>query len=277
MGYRMEHTGRDDRPIGVFDSGIGGLTAMKELIRLLPNEDIIYYGDTARVPYGSHSPETIIRYAKQDLSFLLRRDVKAVLVACGTVSANALDALRAMTDIPIIGVIDASASAAVQRTGNKRVAVLATSASVRSRAYSNAVHRMAPDVETVEKACPLFVPLIENGYADSNNPVTRMVVRDYLQAIRPFSADTVILGCTHYPLLKAAIGEQMPNIELIEAGKEAARELVDLLREKQMLADPNRYGTRHYAVSEITASFRDNCTLFLGEDIGESIETVQFD
>ena len=266
-----------NRPIGVFDSGIGGLTAMKELIKLLPNEDIIYFGDTARVPYGSHSRETIIRYAKQDLSFLLNKNVKAVLVACGTVSANAMDALRAMTDISIIGVINAAAAKAVQKTKKKKTAILATSASINSKAYSTAIHRYDPSVQTIEKACPLFVPLIENGYADCDNPITQMVVKDYLRDIVLSGADTLILGCTHYPLLKEAILREMPEAEIVEAGKEAAVELAQLLKKNHMTANADRAGHRYYAVSEKTDSFLTNCKMFLGETIENDVEIVRFD
>ena len=266
----------DNRPIGVFDSGIGGLTAMKDLIRLLPNEDILYFGDTARVPYGSHSKETIIRYARQDLSFLLSRNVKAVLVACGTASATALTELRGMTKIPVMGVIDAAAEAAV-RAGARRVAVLATGASVRSRAYSEALNGLDPGIRVMEKACPLFVPLIENGYADCGNPVTRMVIRDYLDAIRLFEPEAVILGCTHYPLLKEGIRAELPEAVIVESGKEAAIALADEINSTDLRAEPDRKGERRYAVSEITDSFRETCELFLGESIGEQIEVVRFD
>ena len=226
-----------NRPIGVFDSGIGGLTAMKELIKLLPNEDIIYFGDTARVPYGSHSRETIIRYAKQDLSFLLNKNVKAVLVACGTVSANAMDALRAMTDISIIGVINAAAAKAVQKTKKKKTAILATSASINSKAYSTAIHRYDPSVQTIEKACPLFVPLIENGYADCDNPITQMVVKDYLRDIVLSGADTLILGCTHYPFLKRSISAVLPDVRLIDGNLGTARQLRRVLENNDLISD----------------------------------------
>ena len=265
----------DNRPIGVFDSGIGGLTAMKDLIRLLPNEDIQYFGDTARVPYGSHSRETIIRYARQDLSFLLSRNVKAVLVACGTASATALTELRGMTKIPVMGVIEAAAKATV-RTGARRVAVLATGASVRSRAYSAALKGLDPGIQVSEKACPLFVPLIENGYADCSNPVTRLVIRDYIEAIRPFEPEAVILGCTHYPLLKEGIQAELPEAVIVESGKEAAIAMADEICKAGLSAEPNRSGERRYAVSEITDSFQETCELFLGERIEESIEIVHF-
>ena len=210
------------QPIGVFDSGIGGLTAMKELIKLLPNEDIIYFGDTARVPYGTHTPETIVRFAKQDLNFLLQQNVKAVLIACGTASSTALGELKKMTDIPILGVIEAAARKSVEISKNKKVLVLSTPATTRSHAYKNAINRIDGSVEVVEKACPLFVPLVENGYVQVDNPVTKLVVKDYLGEVSSFGADAVILGCTHYPLIKDAICDFMPDVQMVEAGKEAA-------------------------------------------------------
>ena len=176
----------DNRAIGVFDSGLGGLTVVKELIKKLPNEDIIYFGDTARVPYGSHDRETIIEFAKQDLNFLLSHAVKAVLVACGTASSTALEELKKSTDIPVLGVIEAAAQSAARATKNKKIAVLATSATIKSHAYSKAIAAEHPDISVIEKACPLFVPLVENGYINRDNVVTGLVVEDYLKDISDF-------------------------------------------------------------------------------------------
>ena len=262
------------RPIGIFDSGVGGLTAVKELIRILPHEDIVYFGDTARVPYGSHSRETIVRFAEQDLRYLLAQNVKAVLVACGTVSATALGELRAMTALPVIGVIEAASRRAAQLSRKKRVAVLATQASIRSGAYERALHGCDPSIEVLGKACPLFVPLIENGYADGGNPVTRQVIRDYLESVEPFGADTLILGCTHYPLLKDAIQACLPEVRIVEAGKEAALDLKERLAAASLTAERERSGFRRFVVSEKTDSFNEICELFLGEHIQENVEIV---
>ena len=264
------------QPIGVFDSGIGGLTAMKELIKLLPNEDIIYFGDTARVPYGTHTPETIVRFAKQDLNFLLQQNVKAVLIACGTASSTALGELKKMTDIPILGVIEAAARKSVEISKNKKVLVLSTPATTRSHAYNNAINRIDDSVEVVEKACPLFVPLVENGYVQIDNPVTKLVVKDYLGEVSSFGADAVILGCTHYPLIKDAICDFMPDIQMVEAGKEAAIELSCLL-EKMSLKNDVGVGKIRYVVSEKTESFKDVCEFFLGRHINETIENINLD
>lgn len=255
------------RPIGVFDSGIGGLTAVREIVKLLPRESILYFGDTARVPYGTRSHETIVHYAKQDLKLLLAKDVKAVLVACGTVSSHALPALRAMTEIPVLGVIDASARKAAEKCRNGRVAVIATSATIRSSAYARAIHGIAPELEVREKACPLFVPLIENGYADSENPVTRMVASDYLEELVRFAPDTVILGCTHYPIIKPIIQDFFPDAYLVESGKEAALELAGLLRERELITGQEGNGETTFVLSEETESFHTTGELFLGRSV----------
>lgn len=267
----------DKKSIGVFDSGIGGLTAMKELMKIMPNEDVIYFGDTARVPYGSHTPETIRKFAKQDLNFLLSQNVKAVLIACGTVSSTAIEILRNETDIPIIGVINAAASKAVTVSKNKRVAVLATQATISSHAYRDAIQKQDEEFAVFEKACPLFVPLIENGYIERKNLVTRTVAEDYLKEIRLSEVDTVILGCTHYPLIKDIISDFLPDAYIVEAGKEAAIHLETVLEKKLLTNEVTHKGSRRYVVSEITDSFRNTCETFLGEHIEETIEIVSLE
>lgn len=267
----------NSKAIGVFDSGVGGLTAVKELLNLLPNEDIVYFGDTARVPYGSHSPETIVRFAKQDLNFLLQQNVKAVLIACGTASSTALHELKKMTDIPILGVIEAAARKSVEISKNKKVLVLSTPATTRSHAYKNAINRIDGSVEVVEKACPLFVPLVENGYVGVDNPVTKLVVKDYLGEVSSFGADSVILGCTHYPLIKDAISDFMPNVQIVEAGNEAAMEMSCLLDKMSLRNDADNVGKIRYVVSEKTESFKDVCEFFLGKKIKGKIEIVNWE
>lgn len=256
------------KAIGVFDSGIGGLTAVKELIKILPCEDIIYFGDTARVPYGSRDPETIVSFAKQDLKFLLSKNVKAVLVACGTASSTSLPVLKDMTDVPVVGVIEPAASVAAKKTENNRIAVLATQASINSHAYSKEISAISKKTgqkfDVMEKACHLFVPLVENGFTDKNHPIVKAVIDEYLREVADFQADTVILGCTHYPLLKDAIQSYLPKITIVEAGKEAARALSASI--------PDEYkntcgGTREYYVSEMTSSFKSACEIFVGEKV----------
>ena len=267
----------DNRAIGVFDSGLGGLTVVKELIKKLPNEDIIYFGDTARVPYGSHNRETIIEFAKQDLNFLLSHDVKAVLVACGTASSTALEELKKSTDVPVLGVIEAAAQSAARATKNKKIAVLATSATIKSHAYSKAIAVEYPDVSVVEKACPLFVPLVENGYIDRGNVVTGLVIDDYLKGISDFGFDTVILGCTHYPIIKELIQDRLPGVNIVESGKESINELSELLDEHSMKTSNTQTGKRKFYASENVDDFAKIGGMFLGSMINDKIQKINID
>lgn len=251
----------DQRPIGIFDSGIGGLTVVKEVLKIMPNESIIYFGDTARVPYGTHSAETIQKYARQDLSFLLEKNVKAVLVACGTISATSLSTLRKMTDVPIMGVIE-PASNAVLKFGNN-VLVLATKATISSHAYKKTIVHLNPSANVYEEACPLFVPLVENGYTNSDNMLVKIAVSDYLSKYKETEIDSVILGCTHYPLLKVAIKNELQGPTIIEAGREAAYQLKNLLDEKNINADSDNLVKNEYYVSDISDSFTSVCESFL--------------
>ena len=199
----------DTRPIGVFDSGLGGLTAVRELRQLLPSENIIYFGDTARVPYGGRSAEILLKYARQDVRFLRSHDIKAILVACGTVSTTALPQLRQESDIPILGVVEPACRRAAAVTRNRRVGLIATAASVRSGAYQRSLRQLDPDIAVTAKACPLFVPLVENGRFRRGDVVIETVAREYLEPLRREGLDTLILGCTHYPLLTDIIGDIM--------------------------------------------------------------------
>ncbi|MBR6709439.1 MAG: glutamate racemase, partial [Clostridia bacterium] len=232
--------------IGIFDSGLGGLTALRELVQLLPDRDIVYFGDTGRVPYGTRSSETIVRYAMQDMRFLLEQKVDVVLVACGTVSSTALSQLRAAFPIPVIGVVEGAAAAAVKATRNRRIGVIATGATVSSGAFPHAIAELAPDVAVTQVACPMLVPLVENGYIADDDPVTALVLADYLAAIRAAECDTLILGCTHFPLLAGAISRLLPGVKLINSGREAARHLVECLP----AASADEQGTVRYFVSD---------------------------
>lgn len=265
----------DNRPIGVFDSGVGGLTAMKELIKLLPNEDFIYFGDTARVPYGSHSKETIVEFAKQDTNFLLEKDVKAILIACGTVSSTSMEELQKMTSVPIVGVISAAAQRAVNI--GKNILVLATPATIQSNAYMVAIKKLDSIAMVHEKACPLFVPLIENGYTGKNNLVMNSIVEDYTKQFYNQQIDAVILGCTHYPLISEVVQRKFPDATMVEAGKEAAYELKYILERRNLTADSKKVGQRKYFVSEITNSFKSVCKMFLDEDINDKIQLHRMD
>ena len=216
----------DQRPIGVFDSGLGGLTAVREIRSILPSENIIYFGDTSRVPYGGRSAEILLRYARQDVRFLRTFDVKALLVACGTVSTNALPVLAAESDSPILGVVEPACAAAAQVTRNKKVGLIATAASVRSGAYERCLSALDGDIQVYAKACPLFVPLVENGRFRPGDTVIETVAAEYLAPLRATGIDTLILGCTHYPLLSEIIANIMGSgVTLVDSGAAAAQAL----------------------------------------------------
>ena len=252
-------------PIGVFDSGLGGLTAMSELRRLLPNEDIIYFGDSARVPYGTKSPEIIKSFALQDTRFLLSMGVKAVLVACGTVSSNCINDVSSLAGVTVVGVIDAAAkkAAEIAKGRNGRVAVLGTSATVKSRAYEIALEKYGVN-EIKSCACPMFVPLVESWHADVDDTATNAIVSEYLLPIAEFSPDAVILGCTHYPLLSEVIKKYLPESELISSGAEAARELARLVNENGSANSAG--GSVEFYTSGGAELFSQNASVFLQSD-----------
>ena len=227
----------DQRPVGVFDSGVGGLTAVRELRKLLPSENIIYFGDSSRVPYGGRSAEILLKYARQDVHFLRSFDIKAILVACGTVSTTCLPVLRQENDLPILGVVEPACRRAAAVTKNRRVGLIATAASVRSGAYERCIAAIDPAVEVIAKACPLFVPLVENGRFRPGDTVIETVAREYLTPLRDTGIDTLILGCTHYPLLAEVIAGVMGSgVTLIDSGASAARALRQTLSDKGLLA-----------------------------------------
>ncbi len=253
----------NDRPLGVFDSGIGGLTVVRELLRLLPDEELLYYGDVARLPYGNKSPEAVTRFSREVAAFLLARDVKAIVVACNTASALALPALAAELPVPVVGVIESGARAAVARTRSGRVGVIATASTVRSGAYARAVHALRPGVEVVERACPLFVPLVEEGWID--HPVTRQVAHEYLAPLEDHRLDTLVLGCTHYPLLEGVIRADMGDgVTLIDSGRETAAAVRDLLAARGLAASPGRTPRHAVFLSDLPAAFAPTAERFLG-------------
>lgn len=221
-------------PIGVFDSGVGGLTVAREIMRNLPMEKIVYFGDTARVPYGSKSKETIIRYSRQIVKFLQNQNVKAIVIACNTASALALDTLEKEIDIPIIGVVGPGAAVAARETKGKRVGVIATQATINSRLYPELINQIDPEITVLGKPCPLFVPLVEEGWR--NDPITEMIARRYLKELQDQKIDTLILGCTHYPLLRSMIGGIMGDkVRLVNPAYETSMALKKLLEEKNLL------------------------------------------
>ena len=267
----------DTRPIGVFDSGLGGLTAVRELRQLLPSENIIYFGDTARVPYGGRAAEILLKYARQDVRFLRSHDIKAILVACGTVSTTALPQLRQESDIPILGVVEPACRRAAAVTRNRRVGLIAPAASVRSGAYQRSLRQLDPDIAVTAKACPLFVPLVENGRFRRGDVVIETVAREYLEPLRREGLDTLILGCTHYPLIKSMIGEFMGrNVVLVDPAKTAAHHLERILSERGLKAD-HPAGQAHFYVSDAPDGFVQTADLFLGEYKGGEVEQIAID
>lgn len=233
-------------PIGVFDSGVGGLTVAREIMRQIPNEKIVYFGDTARVPYGSKSKETVTRFSKQIVRFLQTFDVKTIVVACNTASAYALDELEKEIDIPIIGVVKSGAKEAVSVTKNGRIGVIATEATVGSGIYTQYIQKLNKEVTIYGKACPLFVPLVEEGLWQ--DPVTDEIARRYLTELIDIDIDALILGCTHYPLIRSTLGKIMGDkVTLVNPAYETARELKELLEKKELLnEDPPQLGENRY-------------------------------
>lgn len=271
---------RPDRnaPIGVFDSGLGGLTAVRELRRLLPGEDIVYFGDTGRVPYGTRGVDTIIQYAKQDIAFLLEQNVKFIVAACGTVSSTLPTAYSDRLPVGYTGVVQSTADAALKATRSGCIGVLGTPATIRSRSYEKAVLARRPDARIVAQACPLFVPLVENGYFGRDNQVTRLVAQDYLSSVRAAGVDTLILGCTHYPLIAPIVVDLMgPEVALIDAGRETALYAKTRLEQEGLLREEPRQGRSHYFVSDSTESFATLAGWFLGEYAGGPVTRISVD
>ncbi len=260
----------DDRPIGVFDSGVGGLTVVKEIIRQLPQEDIVYFGDTAHLPYGPKSFQTIKRLVRDNIHFLLKKKIKAVILACHTASAFTLEEMREENPIPIIGVIRPGAGEALRVTKNKRIGVIGTYGTIKSGAYAKELKRLEPEAFVIEKPCPLFVPLVEEGWIEKE--ATRLIVREYLEPLKEEEIDTLILGCTHYPLLKKEITQVMGEVSLIDSARATVGRLKRILEEKNLLA---REGVpRHsFFVSDAPERFARLGKIFLGKEI-EKVERV---
>ena len=266
----------DNRPIGVFDSGLGGLTAVAEIRKILPSENIIYFGDTSRVPYGGRSKEILLKYARQDVAFLRSFDIKAIVVACGTVSTTALPVLREENDLPLLGVVEPACRRAVKLTKSKRIGMIATAASVRSGTYEAVIRDLDPDAQVISRACPLFVPLVENGRCNRGDVVIETVAREYLEPLKAAGIDTLILGCTHYPLLTDVIADVMgQNITLINAGAEAAWELKRTLTAQDLLAQERLGETALYA-SDLGGDFKELAGYFLQEEVPQ-VQPVDID
>lgn len=271
IGKRMENIGRQ-RPIGVFDSGIGGLTNVRALMERLPMENIIYFGDTARVPYGTKSKATIENFSMQIVDFLLEHDVKAMVIACNTIAAVAGQKIRQKTgNMPVLDVISAGAKAALATTRNNKIGIIATNTTVNSNAYARAIHRDNPDTLVRTQAAPLLVPLVEEGWLE--HEVTRLTVCEYLKPLLADGIDTLVLGCTHFPLLKPLIGREAHNVALVDSAITTAEETARVLAQEGLLNTDNNNPDYRFYVSDIPLKFRTIGERFLGRTM-EQIEMV---
>lgn len=259
----------NESAIGVFDSGIGGLTVLQKIIETLPKENTVYLGDTARAPYGTKSVETVLRYSFENTEFLVQKGVKAVVVACNTSTAIALTQLRDSLSIPVIGVIEPGVRRAIKSTKNKRVGVIGTEATIQSGAYTRALKEADGTVEVYSRACPLFVPLVEEGWTD--NDVVEMTVKAYLGSLKQSGIDALILGCTHYPLLKKAIREFIGNaVRLVDSAEETAKEVETTLK-KAVLTRRNGKGIHSFFVTDAPDRFIEVGRRFLGEKVASAV------
>lgn len=265
----------DMRPIGVFDSGIGGLTVVHELLHRLPHEAIAYFGDTARVPYGTKSPETIRRYADEAASYLMTHHIKLLVIACNTATAHAAAQLASRLPIPVVGVIDPGARAAVQVSRTSRIGVIGTRGTIRSGAYDQAVRRLLPDARVYAQACPLFVPLVEEGWR--SHGATRLVAQEYLQPLKEMDVDVLILGCTHYPLLRDLIGEVMgPGVRLVDSATETAIDVAAGLDRLGLRRPAGEPPVHLFAASDAPLRFRNVGRRFVG-DVLSTVEHVDIE
>jgi glutamate racemase len=261
-------------PIGVFDSGIGGLTVAHEVIRQLPHESIIYFGDTARVPYGPKSPDTVRRYSREIAAFLRDQGVKSIVVACNTATAHALGTLRDEMDMPVIGVVEPGARAAVAATSTGRIGVIGTVGTIKSGAYERAIRALSPDVVITARPCPLFVPLVEEGWTD--HEATRLIAREYLESMLDDHIDTLVLGCTHYPLLKPMLREVLgPDVRLIDSAEETAAETARTLSSAALEARSDAEPVYRFIASDDPLQFLQLGQRFLGGTMeGVEIRTL---
>jgi glutamate racemase len=263
------------KPIGIFDSGIGGLTVVKQLMELLPNEQLIYFGDTARIPYGTKSKKLIEQYAIEDTRFLLQYNIKILVVACNTASSLAMDVLLDYLEIPVIGVVIPGAEAAVELTRNKKIGVIGTIATINSNSYTVQIHKHLKEAKVYAQPCPLLVPLVEEGWL--NDEITIMTLKKYLPEMISEKVDTLILGCTHYPLLENTIQQIMGNhVKLIDSGKETAKAVKRVLIETNLLNQSDKIGPDKFFVSDIPMKFEEIGSRFLGKKL-HNIERVDFE
>lgn len=263
---------KKDRPIGVFDSGVGGLTVLKEIVRDLPHENTIYLGDTARVPYGIRSPETVMRYSFENTQFLSSKDIKLLVVACNTASSISLDAIKERISIPVIGVIAPGAKAAVKATKNKKIGVIGTEATIRSNSYTKAMKGIDAGIEVFGFPCPLFVPLVEEGWVEGE--IASLIARKYLDSLKDKGIDTIVLGCTHYPLLKRVIADVMgAEVSLIDSAVETSQEIKIILDTHGLNNGQKKAAVREFFVTDSTERFLKVGEHFLGQKI-EHLEKI---
>jgi glutamate racemase len=256
-------------PIGIFDSGIGGLTVARAIFEQLPGESTVYFGDTARVPYGPKSPETVRRYSLEILRWLMEQRVKAVVIACNTSTAHALETLQAESPVPVIGVIEPGAAAAASAGGERPIGVIGTAGTIASNAYAKAIRRARPDARVEQRACPLFVPLVEEGWFE--HPAADLIARDYLAPLTAAGVGSLVLGCTHYPLLKPLLQRVMgPDVRLIDSGEETARVVASALRERGLEAPDGARAAHRFAVSDDEARFRHVGARFIGDRLSRA-------
>jgi glutamate racemase len=256
-------------PIGIFDSGIGGLTVARAVFEQLPHESTVYFGDTARVPYGPKSPETVRRYSLEILRWLLDQRVKAVVIACNTSTAHALETLQAESPVPVIGVIEPGARAAAAQANGKPIGVIGTAGTIASNAYAKAIHRVRGEARVEQKACPLFVPLVEEGWFEHH--AAALIAEEYLAPLKAAGVGSLVLGCTHYPLLRPLLQRVMgPEVQLIDSGEETARVVASVLRERGLDAPRGGAGEHRFVVSDDEARFRQVGARFIGERLGRA-------
>jgi len=273
-------TKTDPRPVGIFDSGLGGLCAVREALKILPGEDIVYFGDSGRVPYGSRSYDIIKKYSRQDINFLISKNVKMILVSCGTVSSVAINDLKeTFPDTPITGVVEPACEKAVEIANaqkNKNIGIIATEATISKGMYKKYISELDPTCEVYSKPCPLFVPLVEYGHISDDDIITKAAAEKYLGEFKNINLSSLILGCTHYPMIKNII-KSVVNVELIDAGLESAHKLKKELFEKNLLNDAGKKGRLKIYISDEGINFKNIASSFLGSDIKYGVEKIDIE
>lgn len=267
----------NNKAIGVFDSGLGGLTAVKELLKVLPNENIVYFGDTGRVPYGDKSRQTILKYALQDIEFLKSLDVKMILAACGTVS-SIIDESNINIEVPFTGVVAPTAIAAASATRNNKIGIIGTTATIKSGSYKRELLKINSKLQIFEQDCPLFVPLVENGFIEKDNKATLIIAEKYLSNLRDKKIDTLILGCTHYPIISDVITKVIGSeVKLIDSGREAAIFAASALNFSESLTERKTSGTCTFYVSDTVSSFSKSAEFFLQQNVSQKVKMVDIE